>query len=110
MGDNDWLRLSHLFARELRDWSHSPASLPTTPAHQQTLHADMATDAAVSSRPGARRAGKLHEPAERDNDVNGGLHSLLLEMMAMDSDKHARLPHFVRMFESRAQADDDRKS
>jgi len=43
--------------------------------------------------------------AQRERGLGGGLDSLLLEMMAMDSDKHARLLHFVqRRLEARTRA------
>src|SRR5947209_9185924 len=53
---------------------------------------------------GLRRVGlPLHGLAQREKGSGGGLDSLLLEMMAMDSEKHARLLHFVqRRFETRA--------
>jgi hypothetical protein len=37
----------------------------------------------------------LHELAWRDKGINGGLDSLLLEMMALDSQKHALMLRFV---------------
>jgi hypothetical protein len=37
----------------------------------------------------------LRELAHREKDVSGGLPSLLIETMAMDSEKHARLLQFV---------------
>jgi rubrerythrin len=94
----------------LRDalyWSHSPASLPISPTDQEPLHADLAAvahDLVAEERTGAR---KMRELANLEKDISGGLHSLLLEMMAMDSDKHARLLHFVEVrLKSRAQAHD----
>src|SRR5207302_2329086 len=47
----------------------------------------------------------LHGLAQREKGLGGGLDSLLLEMMAMDSEKHARLLLFVqRRLEARAGA------
>jgi len=43
-------------------------------------------------RTGARY---LRGLAHREKKIDSGLHSLLIEMMAMDSDKHARLLQFV---------------
>jgi hypothetical protein len=83
----------------LRDalyWSHSPTSLPTSPTPQQPLHADLAEVARgliAEEHTGAR---KMRELAEQEKGIGSGLHSLLLEMMAMDSEKHARLLQFVR--------------
>jgi hypothetical protein len=37
----------------------------------------------------------LRELAHREKDVSWGLPSLLIEMMAMDSEKHAHLLEFV---------------
>ena len=42
---------------------------------------------------GARYLRKL---ANEEKGIDAGLHSLLLEMMAMDSEKHARLLQFVQ--------------
>jgi hypothetical protein len=83
----------------LRDalyWSHSPAALPSAPTTDQPLHADLAAVArrlVAEEHAGART---MRELAEQEKGIGGGLHSLLLEMMAMDSEKHARLLHFVQ--------------
>lgn len=82
----------------LRDalyWSHSPAALPTSPIPQPPLQADLAAVAReliAEEHTGAR---KMRELAEQEEGISGGLHSMLLEMMAMDSEKHSRLLHFV---------------
>jgi hypothetical protein len=96
----------------LRDalyWSHSPTSLPTSPTSEQPVRADLAAVArglVAEEHAGAR---KMRELAEHENDVGGGLHSVLLEMMAMDSEKHARLLHFVQdRLQARAQAQNGR--
>jgi hypothetical protein len=48
----------------------------------------------------------LRRLAVREKGVGGGLDSLLLEMMAMDSEKHARLLQFVqRRLEARGRAE-----
>ena len=45
--------------------------------------------------------------AQQEKGIDDGLHSLLLEMMAMDSEKHARLLQFVvQRLEKRARATD----
>ena len=45
--------------------------------------------------------------AQREKGIDAGLDSLLLEMMAMDSEKHARLLQFVQQrLEQRARAVD----
>ena len=38
----------------------------------------------------------MRDLAQREKGIDAGLHSLLLEMMAMDSEKHARLLQFVQ--------------
>jgi hypothetical protein len=87
------------------NWSHSPAALPTAPTPQQPLQADLAAVARAliaEERTGAR---KMRELADQEKGISGGLHSLLLEMMALDSEKHARLLHFVEnRLHGRAQA------
>jgi rubrerythrin len=91
--------------RDALNWSHSPTSLPTSPSVQEPLHADLAAVArelVAEERTGART---MRELANNEKDISGGLHSLLLEMMAMDSDKHARLLHFVEeRLKARAEA------
>jgi rubrerythrin len=88
------------------NWSHSPSALPTSPVLQQPLHADLAAIArglVAEEHAGART---MRELAELEKDTFGGLHSLLLEMMAMDSEKHARLLHFVQEhLQARAQSE-----
>jgi hypothetical protein len=93
--------------RDALNWSHSPASLPTSPTIQPPLHADLAAVArglVAEERTGAL---KMRELAAQEKGIGSGLHSLLLEMMAMDSDKHARLLHFVQdRLQARAQVAD----
>jgi hypothetical protein len=87
-------------------WSHSPAALPTSPVPQAPLPADLAAVAReliAEERTGAR---KMRELADAEKGISGGLHSLLLEMMAMDSEKHARLLQYVQhRLELRAQTE-----
>jgi hypothetical protein len=94
----------------LRDalyWSHSPASLPTPPTTHQPLHADLAAVARGLIAEEYAGAHTMRGLAEQEKGIGGGLHSLLLEMMAMDSEKHARLLHFVHdRLQARAQAED----
>ncbi len=50
----------------------------------------------------------LRRLAQEERELDGGLGALLLEMMAMDSDKHARLLRFVqRRLEARVRAAQD---
>ena len=81
--------------RDAIDWKHSPNALPTavTPS-QPVMHALIDTSTALikEEHTGAHH---LRELAHREKLANSGLTSLLLEMMAMDSDKHAHLLQFV---------------
>jgi hypothetical protein len=93
--------------RDALDWTHSPSALPVTSVPQQPVARDLA---AITRRlveeehTGARM---MRDLAQREKKTNGGLYSLLLEMMGMDSDKHARLLQFVqRRLEARAQVTD----
>jgi len=81
--------------RDALEWTHSPAALPTPASPQQPVASELAetTNALIKEeRTGARY---LRDLAHRQKDVNSGLQSLLIEMMAMDSEKHARLLQFV---------------
>jgi hypothetical protein len=81
--------------RDALEWTHSPDALPTTAAPNAPLLENLAALARQlvdEERTGAR---KMRQLAESEKKIAGGLHSLLLEMMAMDSDKHARMLHFV---------------
>ncbi len=100
--------LLHRMATTLRDaleWTSSPAALPKAGAPTEPVPAafvQLAHALVEEERTGARALRRL---AEQEKDINGGLDSLLLEMMAMDSEKHARLLQFVqRRLESRANA------
>jgi len=90
--------LLHRMATTLRDaldWTSSPAALPkaTPQARVPITFVKLASSLIEEERTGARALRRL---AQQETDINGGLDSLLLEMMAMDSDKHARLLQFVQ--------------
>lgn len=81
--------------RDALEWSHSRNALPTPTNPSEPVHSDLpalARDLIAEEQAGAR---KMRELADLQKNVGGGLHSLLLEMMAMDSEKHARLLKFV---------------
>lgn len=81
--------------RDALNWTHSPASLPASANPQQPVDGELAEAARElidEERTGARY---MRELAQREKGIDSGLHSLLLEMMAMDSEKHARLLQFV---------------
>jgi len=82
--------------RDALNWTHSPEALPPTATPQGPVSRELleTTYALVDEeRTGARY---LHELSRREKAVGSGLQSLLIEMMAMDSEKHARLLEFVR--------------
>jgi hypothetical protein len=90
--------LLHRMAATLRDaleWTTSPEALPkgAPQARVSGPFVTLARSLIEEERTGARA---LRHLAEQEKDINGGLDSLLLEMMAMDSDKHARLLQFVQ--------------
>ena len=77
------------------NWTHSPDALPSTGTPQHPVAKDLAS--ATSELINEERTGAkyLRELARQQKGIDAGLHSLLLEMMAMDSEKHARLLQFV---------------
>ena len=82
------------------NWTHSSAALPTHaptgagPDGATTREAIAATRAFVDEeRQGARYLRKL---AHDERDIHGGLFSLLLETMAMDSEKHEHVLRFIQ--------------
>jgi len=87
-------------ASTLRDalyWTHTPSALPkseaeATPPPEVEELASVAHALIEEERSGAHA---LRDLATRQKGLDGGLDSLLLEMMAMDSEKHARLLQFV---------------
>jgi rubrerythrin len=93
--------------RDALNWTHSPEALPSTGAPQPPVGRDLtALTAALieEERTGSRY---LRDLARREKSVGAGLQSLLIEMMAMDSEKHAHLLEFVRdRLTSRARAED----
>jgi rubrerythrin len=90
------------------NWTHTPSALPATAIPQRAPAKELATAARAlieEEQTGARYMRKL---ADQEKDIDAGLHSLLLEMMAMDSEKHARLLKFVQeRLAKRARAADE---
>jgi hypothetical protein len=93
--------------RDALEWTHSPSALPTSTLPEQPLTCDLVTQTRAlidEERTGAKM---LRELAHKEKAIDAGLHSVLLEMMAIDSDKHARLLEFVQnRLEARASATD----
>jgi rubrerythrin len=78
------------------NWTHSGNALPNTGTPQAPIAAELSTSTRAlieEEHAGARYLRKL---AHEQRSIDDGLHSLLLEMMAMDSEKHARLLEFVQ--------------
>jgi rubrerythrin len=81
--------------RDALNWTRSQDALPTPAPPMQSVTTDLVETAhglIQEERTGARY---LRDLAHREKDVSWGLPSLLIEMMAMDSEKHARLLQFV---------------
>ncbi len=93
--------------RDALNWTHSPQALPQTATPQRPVGEELLKGAGAlieEERTGARY---LRDLSRREKAVGSGLHSLLIEMMAMDSEKHARLLEFVRdRLMARARAED----
>jgi hypothetical protein len=91
--------------RDALNWTYSPHTLPRTtapPAATDEALTSLARGLIDEEKMGAQA---LRGLAQRGKELGSGLDSLLLEMMAMDSEKHARLLLFVqRRLEGRARA------
>jgi rubrerythrin len=81
--------------RDALDWTHSPAALPAPVSPQQPVASELVESANALIKEERTGARYLRDLAHRQKDVNSGLQSVLIEMMAMDSEKHARLLQFV---------------
>jgi hypothetical protein len=93
--------------RDALEWSHSPTALPSSTTPQHPLAVDLADKARTLMSEERTGAVKLRELAATERDISDGLHSLLLEMMAVDSEKHARLLEYVfRRLQARSHAGD----
>ena len=89
--------------RDALNWTYSPDALPRSTTPVSETDEDLASLARALIDEEKTGAQVLRGLAQREKGLGGGLDSLLLEMMAMDSEKHARLLHFVqRRFETRA--------
>jgi hypothetical protein len=101
------LRRIEVTLRDALNWTHSPSALPAASLPQPPLSRDLVAitrNLVDEERSGARM---MRDLAQREKGIDAGLDSLLLEMMAMDSEKHARLLQFVQQrLEKRARAAD----
>jgi rubrerythrin len=81
--------------RDALEWSHSPGALPAGQpftGERAAALAGVTRELIEEERHGAKA---LRDLAHKERTIADGLHSLLLEMMAVDSDKHAHLLQFV---------------
>jgi rubrerythrin len=101
------LRRIEATLRDALNWTHSPSALPEPSLPQQPVTRNLVAitrGLVEEERTGARM---MRDLAQREKSIDAGLDTLLLEMMAMDSDKHARLLQFVQQrLEKRARAVD----
>ena len=93
--------------RDALYWTHSRDALPHTSQPAGSVSSDLVALARDLVREERQGASKLRDLAHQEQGINAGLDALLLEMMAMDSDKHARLLEFVaQRLDTRARRDD----
>lgn len=93
--------------RDALNWTHSPEALPATATPQVPIARNLLEVTAALVEEEKTGAKYLRDLSRREKSVGSGFQSLLMEMMAMDSDKHARLLEFVReRLSARARAED----
>lgn len=83
----------------LRDalyWSHSAEALPAAFQPTARTSPQAVADAGELIKEELDGARKLHQVAREQRKLSGGLVSVLIEAMAQDSEKHARLLQFVQ--------------
>ena len=101
------LRRIEATLRDALDWTHSPSALPVSAVPQQPVPRDLVAITRGLVQEEHSGARMMRDLAQREKGIDAGLHSLLLEMMAMDSEKHARLLQFVQQrLEQRARSTD----
>ena len=101
------LRRIEASLRDALYWTHSPASLPQSGTPLRPIARELTAITRVLIADEHTGAQHMRELAQREKGIDSGLHSLLLEMMAMDSEKHARLLQFVQdRLHARARTED----
>jgi rubrerythrin len=91
--------------RDALNWTYSANALPRAIAPAAEADEDLTALARALIDEEKTGAQALRRLADREKGLGSGLDSMLLEMMAMDSEKHARLLHFVeRRLDARARA------
>ena len=83
--------------RDTLNWSRSTQSLPRSDAtYSDTADTELVAVAHALIEEEKAGAAALRRLAHREKSLDGDVEAILLEMMAIDSDKHARLLDFVR--------------
>jgi hypothetical protein len=82
--------------RDALNWTHSANALPHATVQPQASLEDLSALAHALIDEEKTGAQALRRLAEREKGLGSGLDGLLLQMMAMDSEKHAHLLQFVQ--------------
>jgi hypothetical protein len=82
--------------RDALNWTYSADALPRATPPATPTDEDLTSLARALIDEEQTGAQALRGLAQREKGLGSGLDSLLLEMMAMDSEKHARLLQFVQ--------------
>lgn len=89
------------------NWTLSPSALPAASVPRQPLAGDLVAITRALVNEEHSGAWIMRDLAQTEKGIDSGLDSVLLEMMAMDSEKHARLLQFVQQrLELRTRATD----
>jgi hypothetical protein len=81
--------------RNALNWTASPDDLPPPSLPDGPISTDLITSTRTAVEEKRSAARSRRQLAQRCTGINGGLVSVLLEMMAADSENHARLLEFV---------------
>jgi hypothetical protein len=81
--------------RDALNWTRTADALPSASAAQPPISPELRSVARGLIQEELDGARALRDLAAREKGIDGGLPSLLLEMMALDSEKHAHLLRFV---------------
>ncbi len=77
------------------DWSHSPEALPSTNVAEAVVDRDLWSMTRLLAEGERRDVRSLRSLAREFDGISDGLHTLLLDMMRLDSEKHSRLLQFI---------------
>jgi rubrerythrin len=81
--------------RDALEWTHSPDALPTSEVPPGQERAGDAVTLLTYIREEEASAAQLRALAKQNAKLYGGLFELLLQTMALDSEKHARVLRFI---------------